>query len=458
MATSRSTDIGLTAEEKLSKCKIQLNKTHPFFSYLVEHLYAKEENNIPTMGVDPRGRMYFNRKFVESLPIEQLKGVLCHEVLHVAFYHPARGKGREIMINTMPPSALWNIAIDISANDILVRNGFSLPKEGIIPENGTVVFGDVTIDNIQDKSSEEIYEELKSKAKQSKNPQSGQGDGGGGGDGKDKQQGSGGKGKSGERELKNVPKGFDEHKWDKDGKGEGGGEGEDKDGKDGKDGKSNGMGLQGKDWKKIVASAYNHAKMIGKEPAGIQREFGDLYKPRVNWRAILRRAVASRIPHDFTYARPNRKFITQDVYLPSTTGEKIKILCSIDTSGSISQEELTLYMSELVGIYRSYVEVEFWVLTHDVEVHQAILVNTYSIKKLMALKPEGGGGTSHHLVYKYIDEKRLNRDTKLLISFTDGWSDYPDKRPSVNTIFVLAGNHKVPKEMPKWADQIICID
>jgi predicted metal-dependent peptidase len=450
--STKSTKVELTTEEKLSKCKIQLNKKSPFFSYLVEYLKMIEKEEVMSMGVDARNNMYYNKDFVDKLGLEELKGVLCHEVLHLAFRHPARGVGRNLIIESDPPISLWNIAIDLWVNHTVIENGFKLPAEGIIPQNGSYDFGNVRIDNIPEKSVEEIYEELKVNSRQGGKGKSGkQGNQQGsqkGQGGQGNQQGQGGQG--GQHKLDKVGESFDEHMWGKDGE----------DGKDGKDG--DGQGEQQRrmpvDWNHVVARAYNHAKMCGKEPAGVLREFGELYKPKVNWKNVLRKAIASKIPYDFTYSRPSRKFISQDIYMPSTYGEKIKVIVSLDTSGSISPEELTRFMSEIVGIYKSFVEVDFWVLPHDVEVHNPISVNTYSIGKLLKMKPEGGGGTSHCLVYDYIRKNRLERETKILVAFTDGYSTYPEKRPTVSTVFVLAGHHCLPKDMPKWSDKVIVID
>ena len=137
------------------------------------------------------------------------------------------------------------------------------------------------------------------------------------------------------------------------------------------------------------------------------------------------------------------------------TGESTKVICSIDTSGSISPHELGQYVSEMLGLARSFANVEMRVLTHDVEVHDDIPIRNGDVNKIKRIKVHGGGGTSHRPLFDYIEQRKNQWDTKLLISFTDGYSDFPEKRPDVDTIFVLAGSH-VPKEnMPKWADVIV---
>ncbi len=208
------------------------------------------------------------------------------------------------------------------------------------------------------------------------------------------------------------------------------------------------------DWSKIIREAYNYAKQRGTVPAGLEREYDELGRPKINWRAILRKEVSNAIPTDFTWARPNRKYIWMDIYVPAIQRENIKVLVSVDTSGSISNEELSIFMREVVGIAKSFDSVEFRIITHDSEVQDDILVKNGNIAKLKKIKIHGGGGTDHRPVYEYIEKKRYTKNAKLLISFTDGYSAYPEK-PCIPTIFILAGDHKPKHEMPKWAKRVI---
>jgi len=433
-------EVNLSTRDRISKSKINIHRRTPFFSYLIEHLNFVKNNTVLTMGVDKKANCFYNSEFVDKLESNELDGLLAHEVMHLALNHPERGKGKEITING---DSLWNIAIDISVNHLLVENDFRLPKYGIIPKNGVVTVYGITVENIPDKSSEEIYEELKGQLKQLMQ----------------KQKGKGKKDNDDESSItvsgfdEDEGKGFDQHEWNKNS-----GEGSQKTDKSGNSKESEiSDKIQGKNWDKIIAEAYHHAKLIGKSPAGFEREFENLHKHKLNWRTILRRTVASKIPYDLTYRRPNKKYLWGDIYQPSFTGEKIKVVCSIDTSGSMSQDDLTDIVSELLGISRSFSQVEFRLLTHDVSVHDDIPITYNHEQKLKSIKLHGGGGTSHVPLYEYIKTKGIQRETKLLISFTDGYSEFPEKRPVVDTTFVLTGGHCSTSDMPSWGD-IICLE
>ena len=113
----------LTTADLISKAKYQLFRGFPFFSYLVDNLTIKEMKEIPTMGVDGKGNVYYNNDFVQKIcpnnDIKTLIGVLTHEALHLVFEHPKRGKGRKEMVGNV---SLYNIAGDIYINNIILLN------------------------------------------------------------------------------------------------------------------------------------------------------------------------------------------------------------------------------------------------------------------------------------------------------------------------------------------------
>ena len=68
------------------------------------------------------------------------------------------------------------------------------------------------------------------------------------------------------------------------------------------------------------------------------RAFQELRAPKVDWREQLREFVSTICNNKevSTWKRPHRRFIGQDVYMPSMTGESVgKIVIGVDTSGSI---------------------------------------------------------------------------------------------------------------------------
>lgn len=135
------------------------------------------------------------------------------------------------------------------------------------------------------------------------------------------------------------------------------------------------------------------------------------------------------------------------IYLPSLTKEKIDIVIGVDTSGSIGEEELTKFLSEMVAIARIYRDrVSMRVLFHDTEVQADYEIKNGNIAKILAMKIKGGGGTSHKYLFDKV--KKEIRNCKCLISFTDGFSDIEDINLTdyrFRKMFVINKEGTIPK-------------
>jgi hypothetical protein len=88
---------------------------------------------------------------------------------------------------------------------------------------------------------------------------------------------------------------------------------------------------------------------------------------------------------------------------------------------SIGQEELTEFLSEIVGIAKSTANLKMTVLVCDAKIHEIYEVHNGNIPALLAMQIKGGGGTSHLPIYQHIADNRLR--PVLVINFTDGYSD-----------------------------------
>ena len=114
----------LKLEDKFSKIRIQLlwdrdDKGHAFYGAVLVKMKIIEKNSIKTFATDGRD-IFYNKEYAESLDFEPLKGVVVHEVGHRFLMHHVRQQERD--------AEIWNIACDLSMNQVLVRSGFVLPK------------------------------------------------------------------------------------------------------------------------------------------------------------------------------------------------------------------------------------------------------------------------------------------------------------------------------------------
>lgn len=420
------------AQIKISRARIKLQKENPFFAYLSLFLKPKEVKCSKKwkeggfgMGVDIHGNLYYNPDFVNGLSELEMQGVICHEVLHLALLHFARTKNYNRQI--------CNISQDICVNEILKDNNFILPKEAIWSneKREVEVFGK-KIKNCNKKTFEEIYfeliEEIKDKIKKAiKNGTIKYGSGDGEGIEIDLDE-------LGDYEVdgssidgKGKVRNFDGHIKAK--------------GENGKELTEEEKGSLEKEWMGRTVEASQMAKMRGNVPVGMERLIGKLFESKIKWKQLLTRYIQNSIPSDYSWSKCSKKSISCKIFLPSEIKERIEIFVCVDLSGSIGQDEMTEFLSEICGIAKTYREkIKFHLWTHETEVNDKYIVENGSVKKILSLKLHGGGGTSH---IDCFEQLRKEKDCKVCIFFTDGFSNLNEidfNKNKFESIFVISKN------------------
>lgn len=367
----------MEASELLKKARIQIQSKNSFFAYLSLYLKFKENKNLPDYagaGVDIAGNFYYKKEFVEGLKPKEIIGLIIHELCHLFLLHLLRMGKRD--------DKIWNISADITVNQLIKDNNFSLPDGCIISDSNNVVdIGGIKVEDCNKKTAEQIYSELEKHSKELKQLLGEDGSGNG---------------------LR-----FDEHIK----------------------GKRNGKFLNAEEnnvfekmWSDRTLEALTISKMKGDTPLGVNRLVGELHKEKINWKALLNQYITQQILYDFSYSFPSKKSISTGVYMPHIIKDKINIAVAIDVSGSIGRKELTDFLSEICGIARAYQErIDMRLITHECDVVDDYKIENGSISKIMKLEIHGGGGTSHISLFDYIQKKIT--DCKCVLFFTDGYSD-----------------------------------
>lgn len=377
----------LTAKEKITRTKIQLGQHKPFWAYLVMNLRFREVEEYDTIGINKSGLVVYSPKFVNSLSEAELEGVLIHEVFHLAFQHLDRLK--EFKENKHD-FKLWNISADIITNNHILSEGFVIPSQGIIPRNNSIKIGNVGIDNISSLMVEQVYNLLK---KDDEND--------------DEQQ-----------------KGFDNHEHN---------ENDDEQQTDNTQTTSN-----QKDWKEVLSEAVVYAKQRGDLSANTERLVGNLVNPEIDWRQKLYKFITKQIPYDFTYSLPSKKSIASGIYLPSSLKEKIDVVVGVDVSGSLSKKEYDKFITEIIGLTKSFASLRLRLLSWDTEINDDLLFENGNFKKIENLKLGGGGGTDVDCFFRKINDDYPN--TKVVICLTDGYFNKPKESLDKHIIWVLTPN------------------
>lgn len=388
----------LSPEEKMAKARVMLLKDRPFFGTIILYLKFKKADTeilkklIPTMGIDQWGRLFYSPDFVDSLSLEKLKTVICHEVYHAVLRHLERKSARD--------QKIWNYASDYVINSILVKNNFEKLDNWL---------HDTKYD---DWYSEEVYEELSKKS---------------------------------QSYLDGLKDGqFDIHIYhDVDGDGDGDGDG-DQEGQGGGDSqgddKSSGIDKQPVQWDKILKDAYSYAKNQGKAPIGMERILEGLERGKVPWQSIIRKYVQQTLPKDYTYSSPHRRSQFAGFYMPNVQKEEIDVAIAIDTSGSVSNEEYMEFISEIVSMERTFKgRINFFIITADADVQTVDEFRGHFDANRFAGR--GYGGTLFKPAFEYLKENR--KKTKLFIYFTDLFGDQnslDESRYPFHTLWILCEN------------------
>lgn len=115
--------IKLSAAQKVMKARATLVMAQPFFGSLALRLKVVADKETKKTSCDGTTFKY-NEAYIDSLPLEQVRGVLAQAVMHPAFLHHTRRGFRE--------KKKWNKAADLSINGIIQRAGFALPPGEIV--------------------------------------------------------------------------------------------------------------------------------------------------------------------------------------------------------------------------------------------------------------------------------------------------------------------------------------
>ena len=131
-----------------------------------------------------------------------------------------------------------------------------------------------------------------------------------------------------------------------------------------------------------------------------------------------------------TFLVPNRRALALNypVLLPSYSSKREKVLVAVDTSGSISDKELNVFISTL---YRHAHRLDMDLIFCDAGVSDVLQLQGLSLEevknRILKIRPKGGGGTDYRPVFEHYF--RHATKYRLLIYFTDLWCDFPERHP-----------------------------
>jgi len=345
-----------------------------FFATLLLRLTPVVDWKVGTMATDGRTLAY-SPQFVAGLSPDELLGVLAHEVMHNALAHHGRRDGRD--------PAKWNVACDLAVNPLLADCGFTLPTGRLMPGEGRYA------GLAAGKSAEEYYASLPPDVSEA--------------DSSDRVGDPGGCGQVREP-AEAAP--ADARR-------------------------------QEAEWQVAVAQAEQAAKAKGDLPAGLGRAVQDVLHPAADWKAVLREFVSATAKNDYSWTRPNRRYVARGLYLPGLFSEELgEVVIAVDTSGSVGETELAAFAGEVAGILGAFA-CTATILYHDAAVQH--VQRWTSADGDLTLEPVGGGGTSHVCVFDWLDRNGVS--PACVVCLTDLDTVFPMTAPAVPVLWAVVGGN-----------------
>ena len=196
-----------------------------------------------------------------------------------------------------------------------------------------------------------------------------------------------------------------------------------------------------KEWQERAVTAAVFAKSMGKLPASIEQLINQYIKPKVDPYSLLKDFITqSVIASDFRMFPPSKKY--SEIWLPSVMKQgKVEGTVVLDTSGSMSDEEIAKALSWIEDIGEQFEDYTIRVIQCDADIHMDTVVEQ---GQLFPRKVKGRGGTDFRPPFKVVDT------TQFLVYITDGMGTFPDHEPEYPVIWLLTADVDVP-----WGRKVV---
>lgn len=157
--------------------------------------------------------------------------------------------------------------------------------------------------------------------------------------------------------------------------------------------------------KQILAQARTVAKLAGKLSAAQDRWVEEMLAPRIDWRTELLKYMVLARGENYSWQRPNKRYIAGGLYLPSYEPEPKMppIAFVVDTSGSISNKMLNTAWACLRDIVTKIRPEAIHLIPCDYEVYEKHH-HKFTFADIPKTPPSmpGGGGTAFEPAFTYI--------------------------------------------------------
>lgn len=409
-------------DTKLAAARTRLIIDKPFLGALVLRLPMIEADPkwCKTTATDARS-FYYNPEFIEQLSLSETEFILSHEALHCALSHFARRDSRI--------KHRWDIACDFAINPILIKEGLQAPPGTLSEKSYEGMTAEEIYPYIEDNDNDEtldqhIYDDNESSSQNRQNNPPSQ---------PPKKPDESDRGQEGD---KPPPHGGSQPEQDPN---QQGGQGE---------GASQPPPLSHEEreslniqWQQRLAGAAQQAMQAGKMDGDMARLVDFLLQPRMPWRMLLARYMSGIARDDYSYTRPSTRRGDPAIF-PRLRSSQTALVVALDTSGSIHEDELSEFVSEIDAI-KGQIRASITLIACDSKLADTCPWEYEPWDEFILPKEiHGGGGTDFVPVFDWVNKQ--DRVPDLLIYFTDAEGSFPANMPDYPVLWLVKGKHPVP--------------
>ena len=189
-------------------------------------------------------------------------------------------------------------------------------------------------------------------------------------------------------------------------------------------------------------------KRKGNLPSWLSKMVEDICEAKIPWQDVLRRFFSARTPADYTWARPNRRFVAAGIYMPGTIKQGIgEGVVYVDTSGSCWSDR-PQFWGEMRAIIEDLMPERVHVVQCDAGVGD---FHTYEMGEPINLEAIGGGGSDFRPAFAAVEEAAIRPQWAVVLS--DMEIDFPSDAPHYPVLMVST----TKKKGPEWAEEHIAL-
>jgi len=400
---------------RIMAAKVVAQGRWPYLSTVLFSLRLVPSTSLPTLAVDNGWRMYFNPEFVLEHQAEVLATMVLHEALHCVNKHGSRFEA----LNQSPTlHTIWNLAGDANINKALDET--MMPWGSFEPVRYKAL---QTYGVADGASTETAFFTMKKYFED--HPQQNQ-------QFSDCGSVSGGIPRPYEIPTAdpNNPSVKEDHK----------------------------EVIRDQVAQEILKAARDRGP--GSIPGELLRWAQELLRPQVNWKVALAGAIRAALANvsgrkDYVYTRPSRRqgaleSHEMQVVLPAMRKPAPPaIAIVIDTSGSITNSEISEFLAEVEGIVKANgIGEGLTLIPCDVEVGEIRRIR--SAAEIKHFDFHGGGGTD--LRVGISAALTIRPFPRIIIVLTDGYTPWPEDRPAkVDSVIICCSVEENEKSAPGFA-------